>query len=1076
MAAVDNPAMDVSDVTVSVEADEERRCALVDLLDKIAAKPAPPLVSQVVDLTRTVGLPKAVEWGLVGSMDDMAHKKKKPFARAGAMMLFEGLCIELDRAVEPFLATPAVAALPFKLCGDRHKAVGPAAKAAMEAFRSVLRKNPSAAVQTLPAVIASMNEDEAVNTKIVACEWLTELAEIAPMQMAQNLTRLVPVLSEILHDMSSKVVEAAQVAAQSCCGTVDNKDVLPFVGDLVEAMGNPDAIPETIHKLASLTFVATVETPALALVVPLLHRGLAIRNNATKRQCAVISNNMSKLVEDPVDAQPFLPAILPALEKAAENVSDPEARGVCGKARDQLLRIQAAAEAARPRVTEEKVLELLKEVVGEKYARALPQQLQFAASCLYTLVQVKVYDQVAWEQVVVPYVTGDAAGVAADGMEVGDVKAAVDRVVTTCHEMVGVVEEEDEDEDLEDVCDTVFTLAYGTKILLHNTRLQLKKGAKYGLLGPNQSGKSTLLRAIAQGSVEGFPSPDEVRCVFVEADIQGEMSHLQCLDYVFTDEKLVALGVTREAVSEQMLSVGFSEKMLTDPVTSLSGGWRMKLALSRAMLQKADVLLMDEPTNHLDVLNVAWVEDYVCSLKDVTCVIVSHHAGLLDKCCTHMLNIEHLKLSVEKGNMTAYAKRHPEARAFFELVKDGLKFSFPQPGPLEGVKSKGRALMKMTKVDFTYPSNDTPTLSNITVQLSLLSRVACVGVNGAGKSTLVKLLTGEMEPSAGIVWQHPSARIAYVAQHAFHHIEKHLDMSATQYIMWRFASGEDKEAQRKDAFSLNEAETKALEEPIQVEVMVNGVAKKMKRKVRKLEDRRPIRHGKEFEYEVAFVDQPREANQWLEGDRLWRMGSHFQKMIKAMDARCLAREGMYKRPLTTANVEKHCACVGLEPEVATHTRMSALSGGEKVKVVLAACTWNQPHIIILDEPTNYLDREALGALAAAIETYEGGILMITHNDSFCSALCPETWVTEKGTVDCRGDAEWMKNAMSEKVEFTAMDTMVDAAGNESTVAKKKVMSRKEKKRLEKRRKAAAARGEVLSDDEEFWATGGAGGY
>jgi energy-coupling factor transporter ATP-binding protein EcfA2 len=98
-------------------------------------------------------------------------------------------------------------------------------------------------------------------------------------------------------------------------------------------------------------------------------------------------------------------------------------------------------------------------------------------------------------------------------------------------------------------------------------------------------------------------------------------------------------------------------------------------------------------------------------------------------------------------------------------------------------------------------------------------------------------------------------------------------------------------------------------------------------------------------------------------------------------------------------------------EFGTHTRMGALSGGQKVKVVIAAAMWNMPHIVILDEPTNYLDRDSLGALAGAIRTYEGGVVMITHNNEFCSALCPETWLMAKSPVDgiarcnCKGDAE-----------------------------------------------------------------------
>merc|ERR1719488_122438 len=99
---------------------------------------------------------------------------------------------------------------------------------------------------------------------------------------------------------------------------------------------------------------------------------------------------------------------------------------------------------------------------------------------------------------------------------------------------------------------------------------------------------------------------------------------------------------------------------------------------------------------------------------------------------------------------------------------------------------------------------------------------------------------------------------------------------------------------------------------------------------------------------------------------------------------------MFQRPLTQENVEKHIADVGLEPEYGTHFRINSLSGGQKVKVVLAAAMWNQPHILILDEPTNYLDRDSLGALSGAIEEFGGGVVMITHNNEFCSKLCPET--------------------------------------------------------------------------------------
>ncbi|KAG1058230.1 hypothetical protein G6F42_028763 [Rhizopus arrhizus] len=99
----------------------------------------------------------------------------------------------------------------------------------------------------------------------------------------------------------------------------------------------------------------------------------------------------------------------------------------------------------------------------------------------------------------------------------------------------------------------------------------------------------------------------------------------------------------------------------------------------------------------------------------------------------------------------------------------------------------------MKNVDFQYPGSSKKQLVNISMQCSLASRVAVIGPNGAGKSTLIKLLTGELESEIGTVWKHPNLRIAYVAQHAFHHIEKHLDSTPNQYIQWRYATGEDRE-------------------------------------------------------------------------------------------------------------------------------------------------------------------------------------------------------------------------------------------------------------------------------------------
>merc|ERR1712070_282953 len=457
--------------------------------------------------------------------------------------------------------------------------------------------------------------------------------------------------------------------------------------------------------------------------------------------------------------------------------------------------------------------------------------------------------------------------------------------------------------------------------------------------------------------------------------------------------------------------------------------------------------------------------------KDVTSIIVSHDSGLLNDCCTNMLQIENLKLHSFKGNLDEFVKFKPSARAYFTLKGSKLKFKFPQPGPIEGVKSKGKALMKMSGCTFTYPGNDKPTLFDISVQVSLSSRVACIGENGAGKSTMIKLLVGEIEPQVGEVWKHPNARIAYVAQHAFHHIENHLDKTPNEYIRWRYANqGEDKESLVKVTLQFSEEELKLQKTPYEISFTDDetGKVSKVKKVVSELVGGRKTNKSKDFEYEVRYAGSTVDSGEYLPAKTLKKMG--WEKAMKAVDLKIAQRAGLYVRPLSTKNVEKHLEDCGLDKEFGTHYRMAALSGGQKVKVVLAAAMWNQPHILILDEPTNYLDRESLGALAGAIEDFAGGVVMITHNNEFCSKLCPETWVMDAGHLETKGDADWMLK-QDEKIEAQEQITEVtDAAGNVSKVKQaKKKLSKKEEKKLMKVIKAKLKEGQELDTDEEEFA-------
>jgi elongation factor 3 len=1028
------------------------------MLEKLSLGDESNLVAEV----KSKGIEKS---GFAANIDALAAKceskdeKDALAALATVKALAEG-------APDAQAVTKQCLAACIENAGNKSKAVVAASTDAALAICSNI--NPFAMKSLLPAIFSKLPVEKKWPIRELALKCLGTFGPVAPRQLGNALPEVVPEITACMWDTKKQIKKAATEAMREALKVIGNKDIEHMTEKILTAITKPKEVPEIMHEMAGVTFVQSVESPALAMVVPLLLRGLREKATSTKRQSAVIIENMSKLVDDPLDAAPFLPLLLPPHETNATSIADPEARGVTERAVGQLNRLKDLAEKAQnTRGDIGKIsAEFKKALDCESADGGLDMCIAHSATIATCMMDLRLMEDMQW--------TKNISSTIQNYYDAAKADEAIEKVRVEAEKMMEVIEEDDDDDDAEELCNCQFTLAYGTKILLHNTKMKLLRGKKYGLLGGNDSGKTTLMRSIANNQVEGFPDSSEVRTVFVEADIQGEQSHLSCLDYVLADEKIIALGCTKEQVREMLATVGFVPDGKAKPdhaVSTLSGGWRMKLALARAMLQKADILLMDEPTNHLDVINVAWVKKYLNSLTDVTAIIVSHDSGLLNDCCTNILQIENLKLHQYKGNLDEFVKIKPSARSYFSFTESKVKFRFPQPGPIEGVKSKGKALMKMSKCTFTYPVNQTPTLFDISVQVSLSSRVACVGENGAGKSTMIKLLVGEIEPQVGDVWKHPNARIAYVAQHAFHHIESHLTKTPNEYIRWRYANqGEDKESLVKVTMQFSEEELKLQKTPYEIQFTdeETGKISKVKKVVGELVGGRKTNKSKDYEYEVRYAGSTVDSGEYLPAKTLKKMG--WEKAMKAVDMKIAQRAGLYVRPLSTKNVEQHLEDVGLDKEFGTHYRMSALSGGQKVKVVIAAAMWNQPHILILDEPTNYLDRDSLGALAGAIETYEGGVVMITHNNEFCSKLCPETWVMDAGHLETKGDAEWMLKQDTKIEDQQQLTEVTDAAGNVTKLkGQKKKLSKKEEKQLMKKIKAKLKNGEALDSDEEEFA-------
>jgi elongation factor 3 len=232
------------------------------------------------------------------------------------------------------------------------------------------------------------------------------------------------------------------------------------------------------------------------------------------------------------------------------------------------------------------------------------------------------------------------------------------------------------------------------------------------------------------------------------------------------------------------------------------------------MLMRADVLLLDEPTNHLDVANVKWLQDYLKAHTEITSMIVSHDSGFLDEVCTDIYHYETKKLVCYKGNLAAFVKQKPEARSYYTLSASQIQFKFPPPGILSGVKSNTRSIIRMTGCSYTYPGASKPSLSDVSCQLTLSSRVAIIGANGAGKSTMIKLLTGEIIPQTGRVEKHPNLRIGYIKQHALEHVEMHMEKTPNQYLQWRYANGDDREVLMKQTRVLTAEDKVQMEKKI----------------------------------------------------------------------------------------------------------------------------------------------------------------------------------------------------------------------------------------------------------------------
>ena len=885
--------------------------------------------------------------------------------------------------VEPYLVVllaPTLAAV-----GDKITAVKTAAQAAAIAIVKAI--NPNGVKAVLPTIINSIRTTQKWPEKISCLQCIEALVETSPAQLAYRVPDLIPIVSEAMWDTKADVKKAAYGTMEKVCNLISNKDIDRFIPELIKCIAKPENVPETVHLLGATTFVTDVHEPTLAIMVPLLDRGLNERETAVKRKAAVIVDNMCKLVEDPNIVAAFLPKLMPRLQSNYDNIADPEAREKTKQGLDTLVRVGNVQNGKIPEVSHagdiSTVSAILKQVFEPNYkdtAHKYGPAIDYIAAIAGQLIDEKDNDATSWTENTLPYIAA----------LVGETDSRPIADALRKRASPGAAEESEEDEDDEvgeDLCNCQFNLAYGAKILLNQTHLRLKRGQRYGLLGPNGSGKSTLMRAINNEQVEGFPKKDEVKTVFVEHDLDSADTEQTVIGWTMKKLGEVGLTIEKSAVETKLEEFGFFKEQFEGPITALSGGWKMKLALARAVFEDPDILLLDEPTNHLDVKNVKWLEDYLIN-SPCTSIIVSHDSKFLNNVIQHVIHYERFKLRRYRGNLQEFVKKVPSARSYYELSASEMEFKFPEPGFLEGVKTKAKAIVRVNNMSFQYPGTSKPQISDITFQCSLGSRIAVIGPNGAGKSTLINVLTGELIPTSGDVYTHENIRIAYIKQHAFAHIDHHLNLTPSEYIQWRFQTGEDRETMDRANKIVTDEDEKAMDKIYKID--------NTQRRVIGIHSRRKFKNSYEYECSFTLGENVGQKNErWtpmMTADNAWIprteiLVSH-SKQVAEVDQKEALASGQF-RPLVRKEIEAHCAHFGLDAELVSHSRMRGLSGGQRVKVVLAACSWQRPHLIVLDEPTNYLDRDSLGALSKALKSFAGGVIIITHSAEFTENLTEE---------------------------------------------------------------------------------------
>ncbi|KAF5735270.1 translational activator GCN1 [Tripterygium wilfordii] len=279
------------------------------------------------------GIPCLKKYGIVGALQEAFTNRNSAKSREGALLAFECLCEKLGRLFEPYV----IQMLPLLLVSfsDNVVAVREAAECAARSMMSQLTAQGVKLV--LPSLLKGL-EDKAWRTKQSSVQLLGAMAFCAPQQLSQCLPKIVPKLTEVLTDTHPKVQSAGQTALQQVGSVIRNPEISSLVPTLLLGLTDPnDHTKYSLDVLLQTTFVNSIDAPSLALLVPIVHRGLRVRSAETKKKAAQIVGNMCSLVTEPKDMIPYIGLLLPEVKKVLVDPI-PEVRSVAARALGSLIR------------------------------------------------------------------------------------------------------------------------------------------------------------------------------------------------------------------------------------------------------------------------------------------------------------------------------------------------------------------------------------------------------------------------------------------------------------------------------------------------------------------------------------------------------------------------------------------------------------------------------------------------------------------------------------------------------------------------------------------------------------------